>query len=117
MAIVRRTKKEIREHLGRVDPVKLASFTEADIERFAREDDSDTSTLGEPRFIPPKTDVCALRGRLGLSQAEFAQRFFLSVRTVQQWERGAREPSEAARVFLYAISKDPAAIEHILHAT
>lgn len=74
-----------------------------------------SGALSRRRFH--KTDVCALRGRLGLSQAEFAQRFFLSVRTVQQWERGAREPSEAARVFLYAISKDPAAIEHILHAT
>jgi DNA-binding transcriptional regulator YiaG len=66
-----------------VDLDKVASFTEADIERFAREDDSETTDLGEPRYVPPRTDVRALRERLGVSQAEFARRYLLSVRTVQ----------------------------------
>lgn len=84
MAIVKRTNKKINKHHGRVDAKKLASLNETDIERFSREDDSDTSALGEPRFVPPRTDVRALRERLGLSQAEFAQRYLSSVRTIQQ---------------------------------
>jgi putative transcriptional regulator len=116
MPIVRRTNKEIREGHGRVDAKKLASFTEADIERFAREDDSDTSQLGEPRYVPPRTDVRALRERLGLSQAEFGKRYLLSVRTIQQWEQGQREPSEPARVLLYAIARHPRTVERVLHS-
>ena len=115
MATVKRTNKEIHKHRGRVDAKKLASLTEADVERFSREDDSNTSSLGEPRYVPPRTDVRALRERLGLSQAEFAQRYLLSVRTVQQWEQEQREPSEPARVLLFAIDRDPSTVERVLH--
>ena len=114
MASVKRTNKEIRDRPGHIDSKKMASFTEADIERFAREDDSDTSELGDFRYVPPRTDVRALRERLGLSQAEFARRYRLSVRTIQQWEQEQREPSEPARVLLLAIDRDPRALERAL---
>jgi putative transcriptional regulator len=65
--------------------------------------------------VPPVTDVRAVRERLALSQEEFAARYMLSTRTVQEWEQRRREPSEAARVLLYAITKDPDAIAHVLH--
>lgn len=117
MALVRRSNKQIREGRGRrVNAAKFASLTEAEIERLAREDDSDTSELGEPRYVPPRTDVRKLRERLGLSQAQFAQRYLLSVRTVQQWELERREPSEPARVLLYAIAQDPKAVAQVLHS-
>jgi putative transcriptional regulator len=116
MASVRRTNQEIREGSGRVDAEKLASLAEADIERLAREDESDTRDLGEPRYVPSRTDVRALRERLGFSQSEFARRYLLSVRTIQQWEQDQREPSEAARVLLYAIERDPDGIERVLHS-
>ena len=32
-----------------------------------------------------------LRESLGLSQSKFAERFYLSVRTLQNWEQGHRE--------------------------
>ena len=32
-----------------------------------------------------------LRESLGLSQSKFAERFYLSVRTLQNWEQGYRE--------------------------
>lgn len=116
MATVRRTNHEIRVGRGRVSPDKLAALNEADIQRFARDDDSETSDLGEPRYVPPRTDVRALRERLGVSQAEFARRYLLSVRTVQQWEQDVREPSEPARVLLFAIARDPGALERVLHS-
>lgn len=35
--------------------------------------------------------ILELRQKTGLSQSKFAQRFHLNVRTVQQWEQGARK--------------------------
>ncbi len=114
MASVKRTNKQIHDRPAHIDSEKVASFTDADIARFAREDDSDTSDLRDFRYVPPRTDVRALRERLGLSQAEFARRYRLSVRTVQQWEQDQREPSEPARVLLLAIDRDPHALERAL---
>ena len=71
MASVKRTNKQIHDRPAHIDSEKVASFTDADIARFAREDDSDTSDLRDFRYVPPRTDVRALRERLGLSQAEF----------------------------------------------
>jgi putative transcriptional regulator len=116
MATVKRSNQEIQVGRGRLNPEKLASLSEADIERFARDDESETADLGEPRYVPPRTDVRALRERLGVSQAEFARRYLLSVRTVQQWEQDLREPSEPARVLLLAIARDPEALERVLRS-
>lgn len=113
MTTVRRTVKQIREGRGRVDRAKIASFTEADIARFAKEDDSDTSKLGPWRYIP-RVDVRSIRERLGLSQEEFARRYMLSLRTIQDWEQHRREPSDAAKVLLFAISRNHEAVERAL---
>jgi putative transcriptional regulator len=114
MGTVRRSITEIRKGRGRVQAERLAAFTDADIDRFAREDDSDTRGLEAPQYVPPRTDVRALRERLGLSQEAFARRYMLSPRTVQDWEQHRREPSDAARVLLFAISRDPKAVEKAL---
>lgn len=71
--------------------------------------------LGAPRYVPPRTDVRALRERLGLSQVKFAQRYMLSQRTIEDWEQHRREPSDAARVLLFAISRNHEAVERALH--
>ncbi len=39
------------------------------------------------------TDVCAIRLRLGLSQAKFAARYGFSLDTVRKWEQKTRKPS------------------------
>src|ERR1700676_659609 len=48
----------------------------------------------------PIPNVRAIRETLRLSQAEFAQRFHLSQRTVQQWEQHRAMPDMPARVLL-----------------
>lgn len=40
------------------------------------------------------------RSRTGLSQEEFARLLGVSVRTLQDWEQGRREPTQAARMLL-----------------
>ncbi|MBV8367538.1 MAG: helix-turn-helix domain-containing protein [Candidatus Eremiobacteraeota bacterium] len=58
----------------------------------------------------PIPDVRAIRERLRLSQAEFAERFHLSQRTVQQWEQHRAMPDMPARVLLKAIQRAPEVI-------
>lgn len=115
MSTVRYTNEELRKRKGRVDHAKVRAATEEQIAAWKREDGIDDAALGPVRAVPPVTDVRALRERLKLSQEEFAERFMLSLRTVQEWEQNRREPSEAARVLLYAIAQDPNAIARVLH--
>ncbi|MDB5072098.1 MAG: putative transcriptional regulator [Candidatus Eremiobacteraeota bacterium] len=55
----------------------------------------------------PIPDVRAIREHLRLSQAEFAERFNLSQRTIQQWEQHRAMPDMPARVLLKAIQRAP----------
>jgi putative transcriptional regulator len=51
------------------------------------------------------------RNRVGLSQSEFAKLLGVSVRTVQDWEQGRREPSGAARTLLRIAAQNPEAVK------
>jgi len=55
-------------------------------------------------------DVAAIRGEYGLSQAKFAALVGISVRTLQNWEQGRREPQGPARVLLRVAAKHPRAV-------
>lgn len=55
-------------------------------------------------------DVIAIRKKLNLSQAKFADRFGLSVATVRDWEQGRRSPDNTARTLLKVIDKRPEAV-------
>jgi putative transcriptional regulator len=102
---------------GRIDVAKVRSATEADKARWDVEDGYDDRDFGPERFVLPKTDVRALRERLALSQEAFSERYFLPLRTIQDWEQRRREPSEPARVLLYAIDCDAKGVEAILGAS
>jgi putative transcriptional regulator len=56
--------------------------------------------------MAPEIDVRAIRSGVGMTQAEFAAAYEFSVRTVQEWERGAKRPSGPARTLLRAIRGD-----------
>ena len=99
---------------GRIDIERVRESTEADIARWKREDGVDDATLGPSRFVSSGPDVRVIRERLGLSQEVFADRFHLSLRTVQEWEQGRRIPEGPARVLLQVIERDPDAVERAL---
>ena len=42
--------------------------------------------------VPKHLDVRAIRGKTGLTQEAFAQRFGFSVNTLRHWEQGRRYP-------------------------
>jgi putative transcriptional regulator len=64
--------------------------------------------------IPETIDVAAIRGRLGMSQAQFAARFGFSVKNVRNWEQGSRQPEGPARAYLVVIDRNPRAVEKAL---
>lgn len=47
------------------------------------------------------------RRSLGLSQSEFAKLLGVSVRTLQDWEQGRKQPSGAAKMLLRVAEKHP----------
>ena len=51
--------------------------------------------------------VASARYASGLSQAQFAELLGISVRTLQKWEQGAREPSGAAMSLIRIVRKHP----------
>ena len=63
--------------------------------------------VGVKVYRPIAVDVAAVRGRLGLTQAQFADRFGVSVATLRHWERGDRSPQGPALVLLNLIERDP----------
>ncbi len=50
------------------------------------------------------------RVKVGMSQSEFAQLLGVSVRTLQDWEQGRREPSGAAKTLLKIAARNPEAV-------
>jgi putative transcriptional regulator len=60
-------------------------------------------------------DVPRIRGRLGLSQSEFALMIGVSPRTVQNWEQRRREPEGAARALLVVAERHPKMVLQALH--
>src|SRR5262245_39836931 len=63
------------------------------------------------RAAPPKPmkkrEIIKLRQQLNLSQPRFASVLNVSVKTVQAWEQGLREPSDAALKLLTIAKKHP----------
>ena len=85
------------EALAAADWNRIDAMTDADIAR---------QIAANPEAAPdmaPEIDVRAIRRATGMTQDEFAAAYQFSVRTVQQWERGAKRPSGPARTLLRAI--------------
>jgi len=59
-------------------------------------------------------DIKALRRRLKLTQAQFASRFCLNARTVQDWEQGRVKPDPTVRAYLTVIANNHRAVERAL---
>ena len=67
-------------------------------------------TVGRVIEFPTVADA---RAKIGLSQSEFAQLLGVSVRTLQDWEQGRRQPSGPARTLITLAYKNPQALLEI----
>ena len=65
------------------------------------------------KFTTP--DVKAIRRQLGMTQAEFAATFGISLGTLRHWERGDRTPRGPALVLLNVVEREPDAVLRALN--
>jgi len=63
---------------------------------------------GNTRVV--SSPVIEARQKTGLSQSQFAALLGVSVRTLQGWEQGRKQPSGAARTLLAIASVNPKAV-------
>lgn len=63
---------------------------------------------------PAVSEVAAARLASGLSQAAFASLMGVSVRTLQDWEQGRREPSGAARTLIKVAERHPEVLRELV---
>ena len=102
--------REAREALAATDWSKIDVMSDRDIAR---------QIASNPDAAPdmaPEIDVRAIRRAAGMTQAQFAAAYQFSIRTVQEWERGAKKPSGPARTLLRAIKADPEGLRKALAA-
>ena len=120
MTIVRRSRADI--DLSKIDWAALKNTADAKIEaQIASDPDTapifTAGDLARARRVdlgPAPGDVRAIRGRLGLSQEQFAARFGFSVETIRNYEQGHRRPAGPARVLLRVIASEPDAVTRAL---
>ena len=66
---------------------------------------------------PRPVDVKAIRRQVNMSQAEFARKFGLRLRSLQEWEQARRLPDLAVMTYLRVIERNPGAVEAALRST
>jgi putative transcriptional regulator len=108
--MAKKLSKAAAEALAATDWSKLDRMTDAEIARQIAADPDAAPDMA------PAVDVRAIRRAAGMTQAEFAAAYRFSVRTVQEWERGAKRPSGPARTLLRAIKADPEGLRRALAA-
>jgi putative transcriptional regulator len=106
--MAKRLSKVARDALASTDWHKIDTMTDDDIARQIASNPDAASDMA------PDIDVRAIRMATGMTQAQFAAAFEFSVRTVQEWERGAKRPSGPARTLLRAIKGDPEGLRRAL---
>jgi putative transcriptional regulator len=65
------------------------------------------------RYTAASYPIVRAREKSGLSQAQFAALLGVSVRTLQEWEQGRREPSRAARTLIKIAHLHPEVLRKI----
>ena len=60
--------------------------------------------------------LASARLKIGLSQSEFAKMLGVSLRTLQEWEQGRRNPSGAAKSLITIAIKKPEVLKELLAA-
>jgi putative transcriptional regulator len=102
--------KAARAALAATDWRQIDAMTDEDLARqIAANPDSAPD-------MAPEIDVRQIRLAAGMTQAQFSEAYQFRIRTVQEWERGAKRPSGPARTLLRAIKADPEGLRKALAA-
>ncbi len=119
----RPSKAEIEAARQETDWGSLDGLSDAELEQAIAEDPDAAPDLaqalrrGDFRQVDPtsgEVDVVAIRARSGLSQRDFARRFGLDLRALQDWEQGRRRPTRSVASYLRVIDRAPEAVAEAL---
>jgi putative transcriptional regulator len=102
--------KAARDALAATDWSKIDAMTDEDL---ARQIASNPDSAPD---MAPDIDVRAIRRVAAMTRAQFSETYEFSIRTVQEWERGAKKPSGPARTLLRAIKADSEGLRKALAA-
>jgi putative transcriptional regulator len=97
-------------------PSKTKRLTAAEIKAFEAKRDIGDELLQSIRDMKAGKGQVVLspaieaRSKTGLSQSQFATLLGVSVRTLQGWEQGRKQPSGAARTLLAIARTNPKAV-------
>lgn len=72
--------------------------------------------IAHRRTVLSNIDVKVLRENIGLTQADFSRMIGVSIKTLQNWEQGRREPDGPAKALLRVVEREPQAVLNALHA-
>ncbi len=101
-------------------PSKSKPLNEKDLEAYEATRDLAAELLQSVREMKAgqvqvvTSPVIEARKRTGLSQSQFAALLGVSVRTLQGWEQGRKQPSGAARTLLAIARKNPKALLEVM---
>jgi putative transcriptional regulator len=65
------------------------------------------------RFTAQSFPIVRAREKSGLSQSQFASLLGVSIRTLQDWEQGRREPSAAAKTLIRIAELEPKVLRKV----
>jgi putative transcriptional regulator len=80
------------------DEVMKAALSDQDAQPLSETDFARMKKVPRPKII---------RGALGLSQEEFAERYRIPLGTLRDWEQGRSAPDQTARAYLEVIAAEP----------
>ncbi len=66
---------------------------------------------GVPRVRP---NIRAIRRKLGMSQAKFAEAYDFKLATLRDWEQGRAQPGQALCAYLKVIASKPKIVRKVL---
>lgn len=98
-----------------IDWTDFDALSDQEVHKAAlRDPDAQPLTKRQLARMRRITPVKRLRVKLGLSQAEFAERFHIPVGTLRDWEQHRSEPDQAAQAYLKVIAADARFVQRVL---
>ncbi len=100
---------------GKTDWARIDALTDEQIEAAASSDpDCPPLTDAELTGMQSVADVKSIRGKLDLTQEEFAAAFHLPLAILRDWEQGRARPGQAAKTLLRVIAAIPGEVKAAL---
>jgi putative transcriptional regulator len=105
MAIVKVTKEMAERAIKNIDWARIDAQTDEDIARNVASDPDATPiwTAAETVGAMART----VRKNLGLSQTDFAAKFWIPLGTLRDWEQDRKHPDATAFAYLRVIARNP----------